>query len=176
MPDGYGFWIGERYWASLTTGPSKRQHDVYFGPTGADSHGHTWVCMPRSGDATQGIQMKDLGNHLLPVGQTDSFSTQAFLRGTATIHDDGRITTEIAALYRGSAYSAAPVTAAKTTSRREPARVSLDLPQGTKWFAFEVSMVTQESSSHASPSPGAVVSFASGSPLGIRVSVTRTGP
>ena len=99
MPDGYGLWVGERYWASLTTGGSAQQHDTFFGPVGANTHGHSWITLPSQGSPIHGVQIKDRGGHLLPPGQVGSLTTQPFLRGSVQLQEDGRLTTEIAVLH-----------------------------------------------------------------------------
>lgn len=174
MADGYGFWWRGVYWASLTTGgrADEGQHDIYFGPVGADTHGHPWVQISSAG-VIMGAQLKDQGAHVGSGVALQSFSTQPLLRGRA--HWDptrGDVVTQIANVLSPSVVSTVPVASSRTRSGRNPARIDVAVPSDASWFEFELAL-TRDRDCAAPSAQGSetLLSFADDSGLGVVFSV-----
>jgi hypothetical protein len=176
MADGYGFWWRDKYWASLTTGgrAADARHDIIFGPVGANTHGHVWLKIPENGPQVMGSRLKDRGDPVSPGFERSSLSTQPVIHGRAVWDPDaGAVITQITDVLSGSAYTATPVTSMRTQSNRNPARVDVGVPTSAKWFDFELA-ITSQATTETDAMTG-VLPFGGGSPLGVRLSVTRWG-
>ena len=176
MAQGFGFWWRGVYWASLSTGgsPARGRHDFFFGPVGADTHGHTWIKIDPDGDAAMGTQIKDQGKHVGPRAGDQSFSTQAVLRGRAEWHGDkGTVTTQIGQLNPASTYSVAPVVSARAESNRAPQRIDIALPETARWFDFELAFTKNRHSSNSSDAYA--LPFSEPSPLAANLRIIKWG-
>ena len=176
MAQGYGFWWRDVYWGSLSTGgrPDDGRHDFFFGPVGADTHGHTWIQVAVEGAAAMGTQLKDRGEHVVTRVASGPFSTQAVLRGR--VQYDGQrkaVTIVIANLNPPSTYSAAPVTSSRPDSRRAPKRVDIGVPEQAKWFEFELAFTKNRAPSTSSNKY--MLPFSEPSPLAASLSILRWG-
>lgn len=179
MSDGLGFWWQDVYWLSLTTAESSPgvQQDAYFGPVGADTHGHQWLRVNTGAPNTSGAQLKDRGTHIGSGATFDGLPAVPAFRGRAEWDPQAQvITTQIAEVCHSSVYSAGPVTSARTQSSRSPQRVDVALPSGAQWFEFEVSLQPWGSTSSPADRPEYRTPFGPTSELAIVLSVTSWGP
>ncbi len=140
--EGFGFrWEG-CYWASLTLNEpsSGGRQDVYFGPVGTDPHHHSWVKWSEGQLTEIGARLKDPSLAPRPPShQTTGFSTETLARFRAVLDPDrGCVTTEIADVFSGSAYSAAPSESARTQSKRVITMLDVSVPEAARVIEGEL--------------------------------------
>ncbi len=140
--DGFGLRWNGCYWASVNiVEPSDTsRRDVYFGTVGADSHHHSWL-------KWHGDELTELGARLKapslqerpPSHVTTGLSTETLARFRASWDpDQHRITAEVADVFSGSAYSAAPQHSSQTDSRRGIPMVDVAVPPEARTIEGEL--------------------------------------
>ncbi len=141
-PPGFGFFWNDCYWASLTLEqPSTGgRYDVYFGPVGAQSHQHSWLKWTGDQLTEMGARLKDPSLAERPPSHaTTGFSTQTLARFRAAWDpEQGLVRTEIADVFSGSAYTAAPSESARTQSKRDIARLDVNVPKEARVIEGEL--------------------------------------
>lgn len=179
MGNGYGFWWHDVYWASLTTGPRlprAGRHDIYFGPVGSGGHEHAWIKVAPDESIVMGATLKSVQAVAKEANEVESFSTQPILRGRAHWDPQSRaVTTVISDTFEDSSVSMEPVSSRRTRSTRTPERVELDLPEGSRWFEFELALTRKSDGSTGESSANRILPFGGSSPFGVRFTVTNPG-
>ena len=175
-PQGYAlFWKG-KYWGSLTTGPLRPDgtHDLYLGVAGHNTHDHVWVKVTSEGLGGVGSQLKDRGDHI-GGGSSPSFTTQTVARVNLQAQSGGKVVTTLADVFSGSAISAAPLATTRDSSRRQPTRVELRVPDAAVSVDCEFAVVQRGSGAAASNSTSGPVflPFSDPSPLGMTLNVKK---
>jgi hypothetical protein len=169
------FWKG-KYWGSLTTGPLRPDgtHDLYLGVAGHDTHEHIWVKVTSQGLGAVGSQIKDRGDHL-GGGSAPSFTTQSVARVNLRADGVGNVVTTLADVLSGSAISAAPLATTRDSSKRQPKRIDLTVPDTALAVDCEFAVVRRGSSAAAQSSTSGPVflPFSEPSPLGMTLHVKK---
>jgi hypothetical protein len=131
-PGDVGFRWNGAYWAALTIDESGGlgRKDVYFGPVGADPHHHSWLKWTDGQLSEIGARLKDpLLYERPPSYQTTSMSTATLARFRACWDPERRcVTTEVADVFSGSAYTATPAESARTASKRGVPMIDVTVP------------------------------------------------
>jgi hypothetical protein len=178
-PQGYGLYWKGKYWGSLSTGPLRPDgtHDLYLGVVGQDTHQHVWVRVAADVATGMGTQLKDQGRHIGTGAEAD-FTTQAVARVSLAVDQSGRIITTLADVFKGSAVSAQPAATTRDSSRRQPTRVDLKVPDAASAVDCEFAVVQRGSvsASSASTSGPVFLPFSDPSPLGMTMKVARWSP
>ena len=146
------FWKG-KYWGSLTTGQLRPDgtHDLYLGVAGHDTHEHVWVKVTPEGLGAVGSRLKDQGKHI-GGGSSPSFTTQAVARVNLRADQAGNVVTALADVFSGSAISAAPLASTRDSSKRQPVRVNLTVPEAARSVDCEFAVV-QRAGADVRPPP-----------------------
>jgi hypothetical protein len=169
------FWKG-KYWGSLTTGQLRPDgtHDLYLGVAGHDTHEHVWVKVTPEGLGAIGSRLKDRGKHI-GGGSSPSFTTQAVARVNLRADQAGNVVTALADVFSGSVISAAPLATTRDSSKRQPVRINLTVPDAARSVDCEFAVVQRASVGESSNSTSGPVflPFSDPSPLGMTVQVRK---
>lgn len=141
--EGIGFrWKGY-YWTSLTLdeADSGGRKDVYFGPVGTDAHHHSWLKWDEEQLSEMRARLKDPSlPDRPPSSHTTGLSTETMVRFRAVLDLDRRcVTTEIADVFSGSAYTAGPSESARTQSKRGISMIDVSVPDDARVIEGELS-------------------------------------
>ena len=177
-PLGVGIRWNGCYWASLTLHPgSTGRTDAFFGPVGPGPHHHSWLKWT-DGDLTElGGRLKDaaLGNRP-PAHSSTALSTQTMARFRATWDPDRQcVTTEIADVFSGSAYTAAPSESSRLTSKTGIPMIDVAVPADARTIEGELAYchVPLGVAPQSLSTQAAFLPVSSDSTIGIAMLITR---
>ena len=177
--EGFGFFWNGCYWTSLALDqPSTGgRRDVYFGPVGGEPHHHSWVKWTEGKLSEIGARLKDPSlSERPPSYETTALSTETLARFRATWDPDRRcVTTEIADVFSGSAYTAAPSESARTQSKRDIHKIDVSVPPEARVIEGELAYcyVPSGSGSTQLSTEVAYLPLSSDNTLGIAMVITN---